>query len=229
MENRWLTQAVLNNATLCDEIAKSHGISTEWHESVWLSEHPMPRFYPNIVTLESSSLIDRHIDSVGLLLPVGWGIKDSFGQLDLVSKGFTMAFDAHWYCCEPNHGMFDNQQEKFPVHAAKTHSELNRWVTAWGEGEGIFNSALLENDSIELLYVERDGQIVSGLVTNVSGDAVGISNAFGCSNEILCCVAAVIEQYPNNGIVGYGDKAEIEALSAAGFLAIGDLRIWLRH
>lgn len=228
MEDFWLTEAVFNNAVWCDAIAASHGISANWNESVWLSEYPMPPLYPNIVTLRSGTLIDEQIDAIGTQLALGWGIKDSFSDLELEGKGFALAFEAHWYCRPPNQHFSELKSSGFQPESVHTQSELNRWVAAWGEGNGIFNASLLENKTIELLYVERDGKVVSGLATNQSGDSVGISNAFGPPEDILCCVASVVERYPMKGIVGYDGKAEVVALSKIGFNEIGDLRVWLR-
>ena len=87
---------------------------------------------------------------------------------------------------------------------------------------------MLENNSIELVYVERGGEMVSGLAMNQSGDSVGISNAFGSLEDIVCCVALVSRRYPMKGIVGYDGKAEVVALSDIGFKEIGNLRVWLR-
>lgn len=228
MVNKWLTEAVSNNAAWCDAIAMSLDLPTHWNESIWMSEYPMPRFYPNIVTLRSGDLIDELIDSIGPRLTPGWGIKDSFSELDLDNKKFVLAFAAHWYCRVPDQDVTGEINQNIRIDTVKDQSELNRWVTAWGDGSGIFKSSLLENSSIELLYVERDEKVVSGLAANLSGDSVGISNAYGPPNEILGCVTSLIKRYPTKGIVGYGSKAEIEALSKVGFQAIGDLRVWLR-
>jgi hypothetical protein len=101
--------------------------------------------------------------------------------------------------------------------------------SAWGEEKEIFNPLLLARDAIELVYVERDGEVVSGLATNQSGDSVGISNAFGQPDDILDCVELVAQRHPMKGIVGYGSEYEVEALLEFGFQEIGDLRIWLRR
>ena len=107
-------------------------------------------------------------------------------------------------------------------------SDLSRWVAAWNEGHEVFNPSLLENTTIELVFVERDGKVVSGLATNQSGDSVGISNAFGPLEDIVGCVASVAANYPMKGIVGYDGETEVAALSEIGFKAIGNLRVWLR-
>ncbi len=228
MEDFWLNEAAYNNAAWCNAIAASHGISANWNESAWLCEHLMPPLYPNIVTLRSGALIEDHIDTIGPHLPSGWAIKDSYSELELEGKGFALAFEAQWYWRLPNQHLTEVESPGFQVKTVRTTSELKRWVAAWGEADGIFNSSLLENNSIELIYVERDGVVVSGLATNQSGYSVGISNAFGPLEDVLCCIASVAGRHPMKGIVGYDGKAEVAALSKFGFKEIGNLRIWLR-
>ncbi len=228
MDSHWLNEAVLNNAALCDAVAASHGISTNWNESVWFSEHPTPPRYPNIITIKRGSLVDEQINVVRPQLPLSWAIKDSFSELELKDDGFAIAFDAHWYCRMPNQKTSEKTTSDLHLETVKTQSELDQWVSAWGEEDGIFNLSLIENDAIELVYIRREGTIVAGMATNQSSDSIGISNAFGQQNDMLLCADLVAEKHLQHGIVGYGDEAEVAALSEVGFKEIGDLRIWVR-
>lgn len=228
MDKKWLSEAVSNNAVWCDAIAASHRISANWNDSVWFTEHPMPPLYPNIITLRSGDLIDECIDTIDTRLSLKWGVKDSFSELELDGKGFTLAFEAHWFCRIPEQNVTETYSDGFHLKTVKTQSDLDRWIAAWGEGDRIFNLSLLKNTDIELIYLERDGNVVSGLVTNHSGDSIGISNMFGESNDILGCVSLVAETHSSKGIVGYDGKAEVVALSNVGFQEIGNLRVWLR-
>lgn len=69
---------------------------------------------------------------------------------------------------------------------------------------------------------------MAGVATNLSGDSVGISNAYGGPDEIIGCVDSVVKRHQTKVIVGYGDNVEVETLSRIGFQVIGDLRVWLR-
>lgn len=180
----------------------------------------MPRHYPNVVTLINGALIDNQLHTIDPRLSPGWGIKDSYGEFELEDKGFTLAFEAKWYCRLPNQYLTKVECQGFQLKAVQTPSDLNRWVAAWGEGDGVFNVTLLENKTVELIYIERDGEIVAGLATNQSGDTVGISNTFGPREDILYCVASVARSYPTKGIVGYDSKDEVVALSKLGFSEI---------
>ena len=227
MEPDWLTEAVLNNAHWCDAVAASHGLEGRWAASVWSSNQPMPRFYPNIITLTPDAPVAQTIDALKADLPSGWGIKDSFAALKLAQSGFTLAFDAHWYCCLPDELRQTSTDPELRVDGVRTEVEFDRWVSAWGEGEGIFRFQLLENEAVELIYAEREGQIEAGLAANVSGSSVGISNAFGAASAIQACIAAVAARNSTKAVVGYGGDAELASLATLGFRAIGDLRIWL--
>lgn len=228
MKMQWLQEAITNNAAWCDAIAKSHGMIANWGDAVWFSEHPMPRLYPNLITLSSGASVDEHISTIDSAAPPGWGIKDSYKELTLIDRGFKAVFEAVWYCHLPN------QQQSWPnanspaVKYVTKQDTLDRWVTAWGEGTGIFQPTLLENNDVTLVYTERNGAITGGLATNLSGKSVGISNAFGAPADILECIHAIAKAHPDRGIVGYGDEAEMAMLETVGFQALGELRVWLR-
>lgn len=188
--------------------------------------HPL---YPNVITLSPGALIDNQINTLNKHLPIGWGIKDSFNELQLDQNEFTMAFEANWYCRLPNEQSEINEDSGLQLRTVKTRYELNRWITSWGEANGVFNQSLIENSRIDLVYAENDGKLVSGLASNQSGDSVGISNSFGSVEGLLLCIAYVAEKHPAKAIVGYGSKAEIDDLSSLGFKEIGDLRVWLSN
>lgn len=228
MEDPWLTEAVLNNAAWCSAIAASHGVSVHWSKSSWFCELSMPPLYPNIVTLTSGVDLDEQINAIDSQLPVGWGIKDSYKELNLDGKGFAVAFEAHWYCLKPKRYGLGEKSPSIGVEAVTNQAELKRWATAWGEKSEIFKPPLLLDETVELVYLEKDGRVVSGLATNSSGNSIGISNSFGDPSDILACVASISEKNPMKGIVGYGSKDDVASLSRIGFLAIGDLQIWLR-
>lgn len=228
MEDFWLNEAVFNNVAWCNSVATSHGVSTTQNESIWFSEHPMPRFYPNIISLGADAPIDESINTIDPQLPSGWGIKDSYCDLVLDRKRFTVAFEAQWYCRLPDQHALKPENSVSQVSVVQTPAELGRWIAAWGEGEGILNATLLENKAVELVFIERDDRIVAGLAMNHSGDSIGISNMFGALEDTLICVVSLIEKYPTKGIVGYGDNTELATLSKIGFEAIGNLRVWLR-
>lgn len=228
MNHHRLTEAVANNEAWCSAVAASHGITAQRSDLVWHVDQPMPPLYPNIITLAANAQVDQLIEAIDPQLPTGWGIKDSFGTLDLSDRGFAIGFDAQWYCREPNLVSMSSAPG-LELKTVTGPATLAHWTAAWGEATGILTPQLLNDESVELVFLERAGDIVSGLATNRSGAVVGISNAFGAPNDILLCVTAVCEQHPAQGVVGYGGVQELETINALGFEPLGNLRVWLKQ
>lgn len=228
MKTAPLSEAISNNAAWCASIAAAHSTPSLRSESAWVCEQPMPPLYPNIVTLRSDANIDKLITQLDPKLPAGWAIKDSFKNLDLENKGFSAALEACWYCCDSDAVKNDNKRGSAKITNVSNPSELFRWVEAWGEKSEIFRPSLLLDKSVELLYVENNGDIVAGLATNLSGQSVGISNVFGTNEGILQCIHSIGKKHSSKTIVGYGDIAETIFLSKIGFRTIGELQIWIR-
>jgi hypothetical protein len=91
-------RAARNNAEWCDAVCRAHNNPGEFHDDIWISRHPVPRFYPNAGTLAEPNprQLDLIDELIGVRLPPGWAVKDSFSMLDLESRGFRMLFDAEW-------------------------------------------------------------------------------------------------------------------------------------
>lgn len=91
--------AAENNAHWCDAICRAHGAPGKLHEHLWLSREPMPRFYPNVVTL-SAEAPAAQLAAVRALVDAAqlgsFAVKDSFARLDLAPLGFRVLFAATW-------------------------------------------------------------------------------------------------------------------------------------
>jgi len=99
MADARVEQAARNNAVWCETVCRVHGTPGEFYAPLWLTRHPVPRCYPNVVTLSHDSTAAQlaHIEAlVELGLPGRWGVKDSFCSLDLAALGFRPLFDATW-------------------------------------------------------------------------------------------------------------------------------------
>ena len=67
----------------------------------WVNAEPVPRFYPNAVTLaHDEAAITEQRGTIDILLksnlPGRWAVKDSFNALDLSRQGFDVLFEAAW-------------------------------------------------------------------------------------------------------------------------------------
>ena len=105
-------------------------------------------------------------------------------------------------------------------------------MSARGEtpsGERIFVPEILQDQSVEFLFVEQAGEPIAGLVANKSCSVYGISNAFGDPEGIVSCINSVSRRGDERAIVGYGSRFEVEFLSQFGFRSIGGLQVWVKQ
>jgi hypothetical protein len=120
--------------------------------------------------------------------------------------------------------------------------DLRDWSAAHG-GRSTFRPTLLDDPSVVMLAGRAgDGRLVAGAIATIGPDVVGISNAFAAdrpaaadrdSEEARASVfgdatAAIAGRFPDRPIVGYQSGAGVDAALAAGFEAVGPLRVWLR-
>src|SRR5258708_35033391 len=92
-----------NNALWCNVVCEAQGLLTEFRDGLWLTKASVPRFYPNVVTLEDRP--EEQLATIAQLYSSDKGlgaVKDSFASLDLASQGFTVLFEATWLWREPN-------------------------------------------------------------------------------------------------------------------------------
>jgi len=144
-------QAARNNAAWCDAVCRAHGVPGELARGLWLQCRPGPPYYPNLVTIqhagaEAAALVA--IQQLTTTLPgAGWGVKDSFSNLDLDAQGFERLFDAQWIWREPTRTPAAAPDLRWAALVA--HAELQRWETAWAAGAPaaqppVFPNALLD-------------------------------------------------------------------------------------
>ncbi|MGI9324903.1 MAG: hypothetical protein ACR2PZ_06770 [Pseudomonadales bacterium] len=229
MNNTWLEQAIGNNVQWCAAVGRAQGVASEIQPRAWISKRPMPLLYPNLITLKPIAEIDDELQQLQGQLPSGWGIKDSFSSLQITDRGFKVAFDAHWYVRAPEAVWPGGLENDDVVFVVETSLELDEWTFAWGRSQGnaTFPAPLLSDPGIDFVFVRRAGEVVAGLVANLSDQVVGVSNGFGAAADLLGCIQSLAQRYPNRAIVGYGSSLELATLETVGFTALGDLRVWL--
>src|SRR4029450_12896509 len=91
----WTTAAAHNNARWCDAVCRAHGRPGTFLPHAWVNAEPVPRFYPNVVTLahDETALAEQRstVDILAKSNPPGrWAVKDSFNKLDL-ARGLRRA------------------------------------------------------------------------------------------------------------------------------------------
>ena len=70
--------------------------------------------------------------------------------------------------------------------------------------------------------------ITAGAVLTDNGAVVGVSNVFGGASAYTAAVGETSIRFPGRTVVGWEAGEDLLAAEAAGFRAIGDLRVWVR-
>jgi hypothetical protein len=187
----------------------------------WVNAEPVPRFYPNVVTLTAGDAdVAEQRQAVRILqkshLPGRWAVKDSFKTLDIARLGFEVLLEANWI--------------------RKAHPKAGTMVSglSWERvrpGGDAFPAALFSDENFATFSAKRDGTVVAGGTFYRADGVVGLSNVVAeCDDEPavwrdLASLAAAT--FPGLPLVGYESDDELDAARKAGF-EIGDpLRIWV--
>lgn len=235
-------QAAHNNARWCNTMCRAHDASGEFHQAAWLTRHPAPRFYPNLVTLSEQHVVTQLADVHGLLaaaLPGNWGVKDSFCALNLRALAFELLFEAGWLWRDP--AQTPRHDPAGRIRWGRVHDgfELAKWEAAWSGNAAnrsprrhprLFVPSLLTDPDIAFLVAYDDGKIVAGAVANRTDDVVGLSNVFSPPEENVSfwtgCVATAQDTFPGMALVGY-EHGPALAAQAVGFELLQPLRVWV--
>jgi hypothetical protein len=239
-------QAARNNAVWCDTVCRAHGIPGEFHDSLWMNRHPVPRFYSNAVTLSDQRNATTQLAHIQALLDSGlsgnWSVKDSFCVLDLTDLGFQVLFEATWLWRAPAATAPHDTDCRIRWTWVHGESELAQWETAWNGAPAITSSTkqprlfvpgLLADPDLGFLAAYQDKAIVAVAIANRTENVVGVSNIFtpAAGDDLFWagCIATVQERFPGLPLVGYQRGPELEVAQRAGFERLQDLRVWIRQ
>jgi hypothetical protein len=200
-------------------VCRAHGRPGTFLEHAWVNAEPVPRFYPNVITLahdeaaivEQGSAIDILVKSN---LPGRWAVKDSFNTLDLSRRGFDVLFEASWI------------RNVMPVGAPSAD-------IVWQRETESKSASLPFDDSNFALFAGRRGfQLVAGGMLYRSDGVVGLSNVVADAADAVSVWHSLAllsaQTFPRLPLVGYESGVELEAALDAGF-EIGDpLRVWVK-
>jgi hypothetical protein len=235
-----LMEAALNNAQWCDAVCRAHGLPTTFGSDAWVCQAPAPPLYPNLVTLSRAEAAQtgRIAELARSLGPHGWGVKDSFKSLDLVTQGFRTLFDGQWL----RRPAFDDPHDGVKVKGSRVGSgaELASWEAAWRDaGMGppgdptarTFPPVLLDDPDIAFLSVTHGEDLAVGLIANRAAGTIGISNLFfGREPDWHGAARGLVEVsalWPGLPLVTYGSGPELTQLCGTlGFGVTGALRVW---
>jgi hypothetical protein len=94
-----LGAAVVNNASWCDAVCRSHGHPGVFSTRLWISARHDLEFYPNAISLCPD--VTAPEVSAALEPSRRYAVKDSFARLDLAADGLTLLLEAEWIACSP--------------------------------------------------------------------------------------------------------------------------------
>ena len=209
----------------------AHGTVGRFLVHTWVNAEPVPRFYPNVVSLTTGeSDIDEQRQIVSMLLrsnlPGRWAVKDSFKTLDIARLGFEVLLEANWIRKMP---------AKAPATGAPPRSSAMvsglSWERAKTGGEA-FPASLFSDDNFAMFSGRRGGDVVAGATLYRSDGVVGISNvsadvddAPGVWRDLSILAAST---FPNLPVVGYESGDELAAARKAAFEVGDPLRVWVK-
>jgi hypothetical protein len=238
-------KAARNNAAWCDTVCRTHGAPGEFQDAFWFNRHPVPRFYPNVVTLTqdgSAAQLAQIQTMVATKLPVGWGVKDSFNSLDLTALGFQPVFEATWLWHTPSPRLPKPTASGLRWTYVKSGPELAKWETAWigelannssAKQPRLFLPSLLANPEIAFIAAYENERLVAGAIANHTDDVVGLSNVFAPPDNPqpfwTGYVAVVQERFPDLPIVGYERGPQLAVAQEIGFETLQPLKVWTRQ
>jgi hypothetical protein len=200
----------------------AHGTVGRFLVHTWVNAEPVPRFYPNVVTLTTGEAdIVEQRQAVRILLksnlPGRWAVKDSFNTLDIARLGFDVLFDANW------------------IRRAEPKSQMMLSGLSWERakpGGDAFPAALFSDKNFAMFSGSRNGAVVAGGTLYHSDGVVGISNVSADVDEAPAVwrdlTALAASTFPGVPLVGYESGDELKSARKAGFEAGDPLRIWVK-
>lgn len=200
----------------------AHGTAGRFLAHTWVNAEPVPRFYPNVVTLTTGATdIDEQRQTVRILLkshlPGRWAVKDSFKTLDIARLGFDVLLEANWI------------RHPAPKDAVMV-SGLS-WERARPGGEA-FPAALFSDENFAMFSGSRNGAVVAGGTLYRADNLVGISNVAADTDDAPAVwrdlAALGASTFPGLPLVGYESGSELKAARRAGFELGDPLRVWVK-
>ena len=226
-----------NNVDWYQAIFRSHGLTGEITDGIWISRDSAPPYYSNAVTVApagQAGQIARLRDLDGVLRG-RWSVKDSFAVLDLSPLGFRPLFEAEWIWCDVSDAPVadvggiawrpvttTDQLERVGGRLAKEWiAHRNPCLRAEPAGEP-------DDRAVRRLSRRRRRRGVRGKSVR---RAVGFSNFFVEDGEEPLAVAGAIAEVARFGaglpIVGYLAGERLAQATGLGFRSVGPLRIWV--
>ena len=236
MSDERAQRAAANNASWCNAVCAAHGQPGCIDAGLWWHEGPVPRFYPNAVTLRAQppQLMPRLHTMIDSRQGAGWSLKDSFACLDLSTLQCRELFSAQWLW---RAGTTGTSELSAGLSWRRLHSDddLAAWERAWSADapapERVFLPPLLDDAATGVIAVERGETLVGGVIVHGAAGVAGVTNLFTRGEDEQAtrdaCLAAASACFPAAPLVTYEVDAEVALFTRLGFESVGRLRVWL--
>jgi DNA-binding CsgD family transcriptional regulator len=226
-----LGAAVVNNASWCDAVCRSHGYPGVFSAHLWISARHDLQFYPNAISLRPDVTAPEAM--AARELSRRYAVKDSFARLDLAAEGLTLLFEAEWIAYSPAPaGPGDPGLSWDTVTEAR---DLSVWERAWAQRDSadrpLLRPGLLADPRCAILACRCEDHLAAGVITYAAGGVTGISNLFGAglaAGQLWpSALEAVAARRPDLPIVGYEHGTDLASARQAGCRSLGPLRVWV--
>lgn len=211
----------------------AHGTVGRFLVHTWVNAEPVPRFYPNVVTLTTGKVdADEQRQVIEMLtasnLPGRWAVKDSFKSLDLRRLGFEVLLEANWIRkVRPD---LNPKAWRAGAGSSTLVSGLS-WERTKAGGKA-FPQALFSDENFAMFSGRRKGAVVAGGTFYKADGVVGLTNVVADADEAAAVwrdlVILAASTFPNLAVVGYESGDELKAARKAGFVVGDPLRVWVR-
>lgn len=222
-----LRAAVDTSLAWYDDIFGLHGIPTRTEAGLWWAVESPPPWHSGAKTTEPGVDVARV-----LALREPGSVADSFGDLDLRPHGFDVLIDATWVF----HAPLDDPPSDVPQDwtVVRDTGLLAEWSRAH-DYAGVLLPTVLDHPAFTVLARHSGGELVAGAVVHRPAartqGVVGLSNTWAAGSdvadhgELLSVIGAT---FPGAGVTDYAGGVELDAMVAAGYVAVGPQRVWLR-
>ena len=229
-------QAAANNASWCNAVCAAHAVPGRVDAGLWWHGGPVPRFYPNAVTLQAQppQLIPRLQTMIDNRQGAGWSLKDSFACLDLRSLQCRELFSAQWLWRAGMPGPSE-RSAGLSWRRLRSADDLAAWERAWSADspapERVFLPSLLNDAATFVIAVERGDNIVGGVIVHCAAEVAGITNLFTSGGDEPAardaCLIAASACCVGVPLVTYEVDSDVALFTRLGFESVGRLRVWL--
>jgi hypothetical protein len=221
MDHR-LRSAVDASVGWYDDLCSLHGVGSMLEDGLWSALGTPPPLHSAAVVVEPAVTADQVLTRLDGR--AHGGVKDSFATMDLSGAGMDLLFSATWIYRAPEPAAASDWV------AVTGAAELAEWTGQHDTSE-VLLPPLLHRAHFRILAKRVDGRIVAGAVARLGSGIVDVSNVYAVPGQHVDwreLAEAIGAYFPGRPLVGYERGDALSAAVHGGFVATGELRVWVR-